>query len=262
MRRQVSISSLQPGETTNTTGRRVGRSAAIMGLIRVFYSPEEVLADLPPRGSWIAPFIAALLIALGMSVTLTNVVGVQTIIRNTLYANPRAVRQLGDEKIREMAREAAESNKEALIMHSATVFGTALLIVAASGVLFAALLAIDSAADFGRVFAVCCYSRLVYEVANTAVSIAVLMLVSDYEGLDFGSLGGLNPSLFLDRETTPKLVYTVASSIDAFTIWALFVAALGLSKTADNLRLSRAAVAVFGLWSIYVVAKTGLTSIF
>jgi hypothetical protein len=67
---------------------------------------------------------------------------------------------------------------------------------------------------------------------------------------------------FLDRATTNKALYSIASSVDIFSFGLLFLMALGLSKVSKRLSIAQSAATVGALWFVYVAAKAGLSLFF
>ena len=68
-------------------------------------------------------------------------------------------------------------------------------------------------------------------------------------------------SLFFDRATTAKPLYSLMSSLDLFSFWVLWLLATGYS-VAVRRPLASAAVGVIGVWAIYVLGKVALSAFF
>jgi hypothetical protein len=67
----------------------------------------------------------------------------------------------------------------------------------------------------------------------------------------------------MDPLTSSKFAYSLASSLDLFTIWMLVLIGIGL-KAAGGKSLSTggAMTAVFLPWIVWTLAKAGLTGVF
>ncbi len=233
-----------------------------MGLLRVFYAPEKVFAELPQDRAWVVPVVAVLILALLSSTAVINLVGMETITRMQIESNPRMAEQLGPQKIDDMAREAGASTVRKVLAYAAGVVFTGVIVLIIAGVLLGLMHIADVPARFGRVLAVCSYSYFAYALVTGVMSVAILAATSDYTGMDLQALVRLNPTLFLDKTTTNKALYSVLNSLDLLTFWAIFLIALGLSKIGPKLRLGKAIALVIAPWAVFVIGKAGLAMVF
>ena len=67
---------------------------------------------------------------------------------------------------------------------------------------------------------------------------------------------GTNLGFFLDP-TGNKAIYTLATSIDIFTIWTLMLTAIGVCCV-SNVKRNTAYIGVFGWWALVVLFFSGL----
>ena len=71
-----------------------------------------------------------------------------------------------------------------------------------------------------------------------------------------------NPGAFMDPQTSPKFVYSLASSLDLFTIWILLLVATGLKAAAGKkLSFGGALFAVMLPWAVIILGKAALAGL-
>ncbi|MBS1859562.1 MAG: YIP1 family protein, partial [Acidobacteria bacterium] len=72
-----------------------------------------------------------------------------------------------------------------------------------------------------------------------------------------------NPGAMMDPLTSSKFLYSLASSLDLFTIWVLVLVGIGL-KAAGGKSMSTAGAmtAVFAPWVVWILGKAALSGVF
>ena len=114
--------------------------------------------------------------------------------------------------------------------------------------------------SFRQAFAIASYAMIPL-IFSTAMSMAMLLLKDPSEfDLQYPTL--TNIGAFLDTVNTPKWLLSLATSIDAFTLWILALLATGFSAAARKISWSTAMAYVLGTWSVYVLLKVGWAAMF
>jgi hypothetical protein len=142
-----------------------------------------------------------------------------------------------------------------------SIVGTAVSALIVAGVfllIFRTLL--GSEITFRQAYAVCCYS-FVPLIFSSIMGFAVMML-KDPDQFDLQNATPSNIGAFLDAATTPKWLYSLASSFDVFTLWTLALMATGLSVAARKISWATAITWVVGVWALWVLVKVGLAAAF
>ena len=108
--------------------------------------------------------------------------------------------------------------------------------------------------------AIVAWSFLTVKLVTIPATLLVMYLKGDWnvnpeEAIQAGA------SLFFDRATTAKPLYSLMSSLDLFSFWVLWLLATGYS-VAVRRPLASAAVGVIGVWAIYVLGKVALSAFF
>jgi Yip1 domain len=230
-------------------------------LLRIFYAPTEVFAGIPEKPRWHIPFVSTLILSCLASALIVNSVGMENLVRRQLRAQPQLVTRLGEEKIEEIARQADSPARQASAYIGGVLgAGVTILIVAA---VFTALLAMTGAgAGFRNVFSVTAYSYFAYYAVLLALSAMTLFIIGDKESIDPNNMLQSHIATFLDRATTNKALFSIATSLDIFSFGLLFMLVLGLSKVSKQVTFARSASVVLGVWAVYVAAKAGIALLF
>jgi hypothetical protein len=231
-----------------------------VGLLTVFYAPEKLFADVTKQGKWLLPFVALLLVVVLMQFMMSNMIGAETLARLQVAANPFAS-QMSPEQIEAQVRAAGSPVAKALRYGGAGI-GVTLAVLLISAVLLGLMHMADAATTFKKVITVCCYSMFATALAGAVLTAIILASMPDYSGLDITNIVKLNATVFLDKSTAPKALYSFAGSIDLMSFWGIFLMGLGLSKTVPKMKLSKGIVIVVIPWAVYVLGKTAISAMF
>lgn len=230
-------------------------------LLRVFYAASDVFAGIPERPRWHIPFVSTLILSCLASALIVNSIGMENLVRKQLRAQPQLVERLGEEKIEEIARQADSPARHASAYIGGVLgAGVTILIVAA---IFTALLALTGAgAGFRNVLSVTAYSYFAYYAVLLGLSALTLVIIGDKESIDPNNMLQSHFATFLDRATTNKALFSIATSLDIFSFGLLFMLVLGISKVSKQVTFERSASIVIGVWAVYVAAKAGISLLF
>jgi Yip1 domain len=226
-------------------------------LAGVFFEPKKAFADIAARPRWIVPLLLMIIGAVGITV-LYGQKGVMRIAAEQQMANNPQIQQMSpDQRAQAMERGMKIG---AIIAYCIPIFiPIAYLVMAlvlwaiASGILSAPM-------RFGQVFAVVTYAQL----PGLLMSILMIVVLQLKNASDYNVQNPLmfNPGAFMDQQTSPKFIYSLATSLDLFTIWILLLVATGL-KAAAGKRLSfgGALFAVMLPWAVIVLGKAALAGL-
>jgi len=230
-------------------------------LLRIFYAPGEVFAEIPEKSRWYLPFFSALILSCLASALIVNSIGMENLVRRQLQSQPRLVEQLGEEKIEEIARQANAPARQ-VSAYVSSVLGVGVIILVVSVILSALLVLTGAGVGFRNVLSVTAYSYFAYYSVLLILFALTLFIIRDKESIDPDNMLLSHAGAFLDRATTNRALFSIAMSLDIFSFGLLFLMALGLSKVSDRLTLARSATVVVGVWTVYVAAKAGISLLF
>lgn len=242
----VSADALEPAP------RGMGEFSRITG---VFFEPKKTFQDIAARPRWIVPMLLIILFGLAFTITMSQHIGVDRMARQAMENNPRTA-QMTPEQREQGVAIAAKFTQAALYI--GPIIGAPLTFLVVGLVLWAIASGILSAGiKFGQVFAIACYAWLPKCIAS--VLGIVVMFLKNPDDFNTRNPIAFNPAAFMDPQTSSKFLYSIATSLDLFSIWVILLLAIGL-KAAGGKRLSfgGALFAVLLPWGVIVLISAAL----
>jgi hypothetical protein len=237
------------------------QGASIMsGLFEIFLSPGKVFERVRETGMFLPAFLAVILLAVGNYAVMVNLIGAENMARQQIERNPRMVQQLGPEGV-ERAVAQAGTPARAVISYVAVVVVSCLLLLVVAGICLAGLSMTGSSPGFKRVLGAVSYAWFPFSLLNLCMSALIISLAPDRNALDIRNLTATNIGAFLDSATTSKAMMSIANSIDVISFALIAFLGYGLSKVSGS-SFVKCTMIVVALWVVYVLCKTGLSSIF
>ncbi len=232
----------------------------MLGLMQIFYEPGKVFARVREKGEWLIPFLAVSLTIMATSAVAVNLIGMENMVRKQIESNPKLAEQLGPEKVDKMIRDSNTPARKALVYVAGGAGGAIYLLVIAG--LFTGLLSLMSGtAKYKQVLGASSYALFPFTVVALVMSTLIILFSNDRGELNVRNLIALNPGAFLDKETTRKSLYSLASSLDLLSFGQIAMLSYGLSKV-SGVALTKCVMIVVVLWGIYVLGKAGLAAVF
>lgn len=189
----------------------------------VFHSPGSTFADIVRKPDWLAPLLILVASAVLFTEAMLWKVGMDRIIRMSLEQSPRAA-QMTPEQVEQAVTQGAKIG--AIFAHVSAVLGApiVMLIVAGLGLLIInAIFGKDL--NFTTSYAVACYASLP-GILGSLMGLAMIFL-GDVERFNPQNPTPTNLGFFLNPLETAKPLYSLASSIDVFTVWFLILLGIG-----------------------------------
>ena len=228
-------------------------------LAGVFFEPGKTFGDIALRPTFLLPIILMIVGGLSSSYFMGQKVGWERMFRHQAETNSR-MQQLDP---------AARENAIAMQVRFASIGAYVGPIIAVpiaglieAGILLGIVAGIMSAPiRFKQVFAVVCWAGVTYLV--TAILTIVVMFLKNPDDFNMQNPLAFNPAAFMDPQTSSKFVYSLASSMDLISFWAIFLIATGLKAAAGKkLSFGGALFSVMLPWGVYVLAKSALAGVF
>ncbi len=216
-------------------------------VINIFFEPKRVFESLKIKPTWLIPFLIVIVLAMGSFYYTYPFVMDQQIQK--IQENERIPEQQ-KQVIIERMKEVEHPPLWQLAMPP--VFGFIVLVLVA-GILyfvFNVLMGGDSA--YRSVLSVYSYSGLV-QIPSMIVKFPLIMIK-----------GNVNVqtslALLLSAEAKDTFLYSVLSSFDVFNFWQVILVSMGMGVM-YKYSTKKAFVAVLILWLIYILAKSGLSTL-
>jgi hypothetical protein len=230
------------------------QTGALARLAGVFFEPRKTFTEIAQRPTWILPTLLVILSALGLFAAVGQRVGWDRVVRQRMQMSPR-LQQLTPEQIALQVRLAPALSNAGVILGVPlfNLLEAAVLLGIAGGLMGARL-------AFKQVFAVVCYSGL--PAAISSILAAIVVCLKNPGDFDLQNPLVFNIGAFLDPNGG-KFLHSLASSMDLFVFWMIFLIATGLKAAAGkSLTFTGALVAVLLPWVMLVLGKAAFVAAF
>ena len=217
-------------------------------VFNIFLEPKKVFESLKIKPTWLIPFIIVALLGTGFYYY------TYPFIMHQQVEKIKSNEKIPDEQKQNIIEKMTEQNHPPLWQLPFAPVGALLVFAILSAVLFFVfnvLLGGDS--TFRRVFSVYAYSSLI-AIPSMIVKFPLIMIKKDV---------GVQTSLalLLSADSKDTFLYRILSGFDIFTIWQMILISLGMGVL-YKYSTKKAFTAVFVLWLIWIIAKSGLSSLF
>lgn len=228
-------------------------------VVDTYIAPVKTFTDIRRNASWWVPWLLISIFGLAMVFVVDKKLGMETVYENQLRNSPKQ----WDKYEQLPADQKATQLRVAARITDYFAYGSPVLTVIFVGVMAAVLMAtfnfgFGAEVKFPQAMAISMYAFLP-SIIKSLIAIGVVAMGAA-EGFTFQSpvasnLGGLaDPS-------RSHFLYSVLTSIDAFTIWTLILTGIGYSCVTRVKRATCMAV-VFGWWAVVTLVAAGFGALF
>lgn len=222
-------------------------------VVNIFTAPSKTFEDIK-RGhkSWWMPFLISVVAGYLLFAVVYTKIGMATVSENQMKMDPKT-----EERMASMTPEQRAGAEKISIGITQGIFICNPLLVLAfvaggSLVLWGTInFAFGGKASYGSVFAAWMFAGLP-GVIKVLLGIIVIYAGMAPESFNIRNFAPTNAGAFLNPVDTNKVLYSLATSLDAITIWTLVLMGIGVSIVAGVKRTS-GYIAVFGWWAIIVL---------
>lgn len=228
-------------------------------IINAFIAPSKTFEDIRRNASWWAPFVLSAIIATGFFFTVEKKVGWDAVVRDVVASNSsfqQASPDVQERQLNIMAKGYKYSSE-----YGAAIFILVFVLLQAVILMVAFNFALEAALPFKTVVSVVLYGSLPYAISNLLGIVS--LMVGTGENFYFPNPVASNPAYFMDHTATSKFWYTMATSLDIFTIWVIVLVGMGLALNSARKKVKVSTgiwtVAVlYFLWKLATAALAGL----
>jgi hypothetical protein len=246
---------MTPEPSAENAAPPLGEAGRITG---VFIDPKKAFADIAARPSWIVPLVLLIVVGLAFTYIFTTRIGWDRYFHQIAETNTR-MQQL-DAQARENAIQ-MQSKFAPIGGYVFSVIGTALAALIVGGVIVLISKMAGASLKFKQTFAIGAWAMLPRFIAG--ILAIVVMFIKNPEDFNLQNPLAFNLGAFMEPPpNSGKFIYSLATSIDLFTIWSILLVAVGISVAARKVPFSKAVVLVVGFWLIWVLAASGLAGMF
>jgi hypothetical protein len=226
-----------------------------------FAAPSKTFEDIK-RGnkSWWLPLIIGSLFTYIFFFAVVQKIGMQQVVDNQVRMDPKAQERMANAN----PDQRAMGNKIALYATEGAFIGGPVIGMAAVAIISLVLMAtinfgFGGRAKFGSIFAVCYYAWLP-ETLRAILGTIVVYSGMAPESFNIKNFAPTNLGAFLDPVETNKALYTLATWLDAVTIWRMVLLGIGIAIVAGTKR-SSGYIAVFGWWVLFLLIAVGWAAV-
>ncbi len=222
-----------------------------------FTAPSKTFEDIK-RGnkSWWLPLIIGAVFTYIFFFAMMQRVGIQQAIDNQIRMDPKAQERMANATPEQRAMGAKITT---VVTEAAFLAGPviAMGVVALMSLILMATInfGFGGKAKFADIFAVSYYAWLP-EIFRSILGTIVIYSGMAPESFNLKNFAPTNLGAFLDPVETNKALYTLATWVDAITIWRLALLGIGIAVVAGTKR-SSGYIAVFGWWVLMLLIAVG-----
>jgi hypothetical protein len=227
-------------------------------LIDVYFAPREAFGRIVARPTWVVPLVGSVILALAFTGIWVNRVEPREFMKTQLQEAGRWDNIPAEQ--REQIIEQQERFMPVFAFVSAVIMTPIIIVVMAGVLLFIFRFFYAGQVGFGQSFSIVSWSWFAYSLLTTPLTLAVLALKGDWN-LNPQEVLQANLALLLDKAETAKPLWALATSLDLFSFWLIFLLATGFAVAVKKSTGS----ALWGVaipWAIIVAIKVGWAAIF
>jgi Yip1-like protein len=247
-------------DTANAALTDTYESPALSQVERVvdtFIEPSKTFSDIKRNQSWWLPFLILAVLGYIFCAVAVQHVGWESMTTNVLKSTPRNAERLEKGTPAEQAQMLTVTKGfiEGFMIGGPLVV---LVVTAISALLLWAGFAfvLGGTTNYKEMFAVSIFAALP-NALNSIIAI-VTVLVSDPQTYNLNVPSPASLAYFLDPTSAGWLI-SLGKSLDIFSIRSLALAGFG-GAIVSRVKLARGILMVFGVWVLYVLAKTGIAA--
>lgn len=226
--------------------------------VNLYVAPREGFQALLPRSRFWLPLAGWLALSLAFTAVWMQKVDARAYIRQQIEDSGRADKIPPDQM--DSIVETQSKMFPIFAWIGPLVFLPLGLLAAAGIYLFIFRFLFGGVVTFGQSASVLAWTFFALGLITTPLTLAVLGLKDEWN-LDPRQALQANATLFLDRATTSKPLYSLMESLDLFSFWVMGVLAAGYG-VANRKTTGWAIWGVVILWAVYVLGKVGFAAIF
>jgi len=227
-------------------------------VVDTFVAPSKTFTDIRRSASWWLPYVLIAISSVAMVYTVDKKLGMDKVVENQMALSPKQAAKLD-----QLPPDQRAAQMEGIVKLNRTigyVYPIIELVIAAimAGVLLGTLnFGFGAKLTFNQCMAVTLYSWLPGIVK--ALIAMLVVSIGGGEGFTFQNPVASNLGPLVDPAS--HFLYSVAISIDVFTIWTLVLAGIGYSCLTKVKRGTCLAV-VFGWWAVVVLVGAAISAVF
>ncbi len=227
-------------------------------LVGVYTAPGETFRAMTARPSFVAPLVALVLLNIVFSFVWTRRMD-PVEFSKTQMEESGVLDKIPPERQAEILERQAKMVPIFAFVGPIVIAPIGFVVLSAI-FLFVFRFFFGAEITFRHSLAVVCWSLFAVALVTTPLTLLILFLKGDWN-VNPGEVVQANGAALLDRATAAKPLYALASTIDAFSFWTMYLISAGFAAMSKK-TVGSAAAGVVTLWAIYVLGKVAIAAVF
>lgn len=234
----------------------MGAFARVTGVI---FEPKKTFEDIARKPTFLFPAVLVAIFSIAFVVALSQRIGWETVVRQQLDSSSQAQKLTAEQREQQVA---VTTKIEPIAFYAGSILGPPIFNLIIAGVLLGIAAGMMSAPiKFKQMFAIS-YWAGIPTLISTVLTIVVMYLKSP-EDFNLKNPLAFNLGAFLEPNMPTKFINSVATSLDLFVFWIIFLLAVGIKAAAGKkFSFGSALTAVLLPWAVVVIVKGALTAVF
>lgn len=227
-------------------------------LIDVYFAPREAFTRIVRSPRILVPLVAYAVLVLGFTGIWMQKMDPVEFMKTQIEESGRADRIPAEQRGAIIEQQAKMMPIFAWVVGPISI--AVVLLAIAGALLFVYRFFYSGEVSFRQSFAIVTWVFLAVGLITTPVTLAIMSLKSDWNITPQDAVQA-NLALLLDKSTAAKPLWALLSSIDIFSLWMVFLLAVGFGVASRKTTGS----AIWGVgiaWAIVVLVKVGWAAIF
>jgi hypothetical protein len=227
-------------------------------LVDMYFAPREAFARIVKRPAFLLPLASYVVLVLGFTGVWMSRMDPAEFMKVQLEESGQADRMTAEQRQQVIEQQ---SRMMPVFGWVGSIVGTAVMLLLVSGVLlFTYRFFYAAEVTFRQSFAIVSWVFFAVGLVTTPLLLLILQLKGDWNVNPQDALQA-NLGLLLDKSTAAKPLWALFTSIDLFSLWMVFLLAVGFAVASRKTTGS----AIWGVaipWILIVLVKVGWNAIF
>lgn len=228
-------------------------------VIDTFIAPSKTFTDIRRNSSWWLPWLLGAIVGLALVYVVDKKVGMDKVSENQIQLQPKQAAKLEQMPADQRASQLDLSTK----ITRTFAYGFPIVNLVIVAVLAAVLLAtfkfgLGRELKFSQAYAISMYAFL--PGCIKALLVILTIMISGGENFTFQNQLASNLGALFDPNSS-HFLYSVASSIDVFSIWILVLTGIGY-QCVTGIKRGTCMGVVFGWWAVVTLGGAAIGSLF
>jgi hypothetical protein len=246
---------MTPETSSENAAPPIGEVGRITG---VLVDPKRAFTDIAARPSWILPLVLSTVVGLAFVYLFTSRVGWDRYFHQIAETSSRF--QQMDAQARENAI-GMQVRFGPIFGYVFGVIGPPLMALIIGAVILLMAKLGGAALKFKQTFAIAAWASLPRVISG--ILAIVVMFVKNPDEFNLQNPLAFNLGAFMEPPpNSGKFIYSLATSIDLFTIWTILLLAVAISAAARKISFSKAVILVATPWIIWVLVASSFAGMF